>query len=131
MKRECNTRHIANDYDLLFIFKDFHRQLYTKCRLVMQCLVVCGKLSYALSLHLNTNRVNSFKFTEEILYINLMLRQQSDFDYYDISYTSVYSKAIIKFVLFEEIFDELIALRWHPLTVYDFLKFFIIDIYPG
>ena len=69
IKRQFNALYSPNDYDLLYIFKDFHRQLYRKTRLVMQSL--CGKitLKYSLSLFYNTNKKYAFKFTDEIMYI--------------------------------------------------------------
>ena len=97
IKREFDSRHILNDYDLLFIFKDFHKVLYRKCRLVMQSAVASAKLSYSLTLHFNTNKIEAFKFTEEIMFINLILRNHKTHDLYDISFNNVYSKGVLKY----------------------------------
>ena len=38
---------------------------------------------------------------------------------YDIALNNNYSKSIVKYIIFEEVFNELIETRWHPSTAYD------------
>ena len=80
IRREFNSRHTVNDYDLIFLFKDYARILYRKCRLVMKSVVVAGKLNYSLTLHMNTNKYRAFKFTDEILFIHFILKDSEAYD---------------------------------------------------
>ena len=119
IKRQFNALYSPNDFDLLYIFKDFHRQLYRKTRLVMQS--ICGRtvLKYSLSLFYITNKKDAFKFTDKIMYINLISEFDEDYDLYDINFCHMYSKCILKALIFEEIFEELIFNIWKPETVFD------------
>ena len=53
------------------------------------------------------------------MYINLQSEYFEDYDLYDIGFSNIYSKCILKALLFEEVFEELIIDRWKPITVYD------------
>ena len=79
----------------------------------MQSLVAPARLSYSLTLHFNTNKIEAFKFTEEITFIHLILRHNKTHDLYDISFNNQYSKAILKYIIFEEVFT------WQPCRVFD------------
>ena len=119
IKRHFNALYSPNDSDLLYFFFDFHRQLYSKTRLVMQAVVGGGIMKYFLSLFYNTNKRHSFKFMDEILYINLASEYYEDYDIYDIGFTHTYSKCILKTALFEDVFAELIVFAWNPSRVFD------------
>ena len=105
LKRQFNALYSPNDYDLLYIFKDFHRQLYAKARLVMQSICGRGTLKYILSLFYNTNKRCAFKFTDEIMYIKLSTEYEEDYDLYDIGFCDIYSKCILKCLIFEDILN--------------------------
>ena len=104
IKREFNTQYEPTDYDLLFLFNDYHSLLYQKCRLIMQSIV---------------GKVNAFQFTSIILYINLIMRPEEDYDTYEISFNSDYSKGIFKYLIFENVYEELILKRWQEPYVFD------------
>ena len=84
----------------------------------LQATAASGDMTYALSMYYNATRLNAFNFIEEILYLRLSLHFFEHFDVYKISFNNIYSKCIIKFIIFEEVFEELLAVAWHPDRVY-------------
>ena len=85
----------------------------------MQSICCRGVTKYTLSLFFNTKRKYAFKFMDEIMYVNLASENYEEYDLYDIGYSHIYAKAVLKAALFEDIYEELIIERWNPVNAYD------------
>ena len=113
IKHLFHLNSLPKGYDILFIFRDYCEIFQEKCRIVFRMYASTGKMNYALSLYYNApSKPHRFMFKEEIVYINITLHHLQKYDKYTIRYNNLYSKCIIKHILFEEIHEEIKAYAW-------------------